>query len=384
MAKSIPLFSQGEPRPLAEPVRVTEYHIVGPWQIEAHEAEIREIPAGCAFLRTRYTGICHADIRYISGSRPDAVMRERLPLVPFHEGCAEVVETGPEVHGLRQGQKVCVVPNLPCHVQDPRTYPSKEQACPACRPGGPGESFCADVAFLASNVHGMARSHLIHPAAALVALPEDCPEQLAPMAEPLSVVYRAACRGDVRGAQRAAVLGAGVMGHLLALVLAHHFKTPTERMLITDIYEDRLQRVCDLGQTLNTRSDLIPEEFAHRFDRAFECAGGHACDSTIEQALQLLKPGGVCVLIGVSADPVPVRTRTMLDKGLALMGTTRSAAEDYGPVLGLLSRPEFQRALRPLIHEKTFSGDSAQSLLDAARVAADPGTPGKVIVDWTQ
>ena len=384
MAKSMPLLSQVKSGPLAEPVQATEYHIVGPWQIQPHEVEIRAAPAGCVLLRTRYTGVCRADIRYISGSRPESLMRERLPLVPFHEGCAEVLETGQGVTGLRPGQKVCVVPNVPCYVQDPKTYPSKERACVACRPGGAGEHLCTDAAFLASNVHGMARTHLIHPAAALWLLPQDIPERLAPMAEPLSVVYRALCTANVSADQRVVILGAGVMGHLVALVLAHYWKTPREQVLITDISDERLQGVSDLGRTLNSSDGPMPESIAGRFDRAFECAGGKACADTIEHALQLLKPGGVCVLVGVSEDPAPVRTRTMLAKGLHLVGTTRSAAEDFPPVLDLLRQGEFQEALRPVICEKNFRGDSAESILEAARVAADPKVGGKVIINWTE
>jgi len=383
MAKDIPFISDATDCKPIEPVRAVKYQIVGPWQMRARETAIGSIPAGCVLLRPVFVGICHADLRYISGSRPEHVLRERLPMAPFHEGVAEVVDVGDDVGGLHPGGLVSVVPNVPCYVQDPIRYASREHACPACRPGGAGENYCTDVAFLASNVDGLAQSLVLHPAAAVVPLPAEAPPRLAALAEPLSVVYRAGLAGELDEAHRVAVLGAGVMGYLMTLVLSQAWGFPRDQLLVTDVCPERLEPLAGLALTHEAKEGGLPDDLTAGFDRAFECAGGAASAATIGQILDLLTPGGRAVLVGVSEDPVPIRTRPMLDKGLALRGTTRSAKADFPPVLDLLRNADFRQRLERVIVRDTFEQRSVEAILAAARVAADPNRYGKVILDWT-
>ena len=88
------------------------------------------------------------------------------------------------------------------------------------------------------------------------------------------------------------------------------------------------------------------------------------------------------MLIGVSEEKIPVRTRILLEKGLTLKGTTRSAAIDYPEVLKWLQRKDFTKTLRRIIYPKIFRADSCDSILTACRTAESPETHGKVLIDW--
>jgi len=358
----------------------TRYEIVGPYQVCTASGVIEAVPVGSVLLAPRFIGVCQADVRYIAGLRPPEILRERLPMAPFHEGVAEVLETGPGVNSLTPGQRVVVVPNIPCYVHDPLRYPSKDSACLACRPGGAGENYCIDVVFLASNAHGLAQSCFLHPAEALLPVPEEVPDEIAALAEPLSVAWAAIEASSLTTDAKVLVLGAGVMGFLTTFLLAHACGLPRECLVVSDLDAARLERVQDWASTCLATGKAPPH--AGSFSRVFECVGGRASATTIQQAIDWLMPGGVCVLIGVSEESVPVRTRRVLDKGLSLRGTTRSARTHFAAIMPFLADRRFQEYLRRVFSGRVFPGHSCEAIVAAARAAADPQQYGKVFLDW--
>ncbi len=369
-------------RPISPPVKSRIFEVVGPYKMRERHEEIAELPEGCVLLRVMLTGVCHADLRYVSCSRPPHILRERLPLSVFHEGIARVVEAGDDVRNFRQGDLVVVVPNIPCYIHDPEKYPDIYRACESCRPGGPGENLCRDVKFLSSNAPGLSRTFLIHPASCIFKVPHGIPEEVAVLTEPLTVIKRAVELAGVNYDSRVAVLGGGFMGFITAAMLSFIVGISKRDLLVTDIFDFKLEKFEDFAVTLNVKKASITEDILSSFDMAFECAGGKAAESTIEQALSLLSPGGTCVLIGVSEEKIPIRTRTLLEKGLTLRGTTRSAAIDYPEVLKWLQRRDFTRILRRIIYPKIFQADGCDSILSACRTAELPETHGKVLIDW--
>lgn len=63
-------------------------------------------------------------------------------------------------------------------------------------------------------------------------------------------------------------------------------------------------------------------------DHAFECVGGIKSEDAIEQIIDHINPEGCISLMGVSEEPVDVNTRMVLEKGLTLLGNSRSGYED--------------------------------------------------------
>ncbi len=369
---------------LGRTVRSRIFEVVGPYKMRERWEEINEIPDGCMLLKTRLTGICHADLRYVSCSRPPEILRERLPLCVLHEGIAEVAGIGEHVHGFRRGDLVVVVPNIPCYVHDPERYPDIYRACRACRPGGAGENLCEDVRFLASNAHGLCRTSLVHPASCAFAVPPEVPEEAAVLTEPLTVIKRAVKQASVDFDDKVAVLGGGVMGFFLATVLSRIVGIPKRNLLVTDIFDFKLEKFTDFATAVNTKEKPLGGEFLSSFDVAFECAGGKAAEATIDQALSLLSSGGMCLLVGVSEGKVPTRTRKVLEKGLTLKGTTRSAAIDYPEVLEWLRLKDFRKILKRIVHPEIFSAKNSESIISACKTAENPKTHGKVLIDWRQ
>jgi len=369
---------------LPRPVRSRVFEVVAPYEMRERRQEIRELPDNCLLLRTRLTGICHADLRYVSGSRPPEILRERLPLCVFHEGTAQIEEVGNNVRNFSRGDLVVIVPNIPCYVHDPEKYPDIYRACRACRPKGAGENLCEDVRFLASNAHGLSRTFFVHPASCVFPVPEGIREEVAVLTEPLTVINRAIKQAKVKSDDHVVVLGGGFMGFVAAAVLSKIAGIPRDHLLVTDIFDFKLAKFEDIATTFNTREKPLGDEYLSRFDVAFECAGGRAAETTIDQALALLSPGGTCLLVGVSEEKIPTKTRTILDKGLTLKGTTRSAAIDYPDVLEWLKLKEFGIVLARMIFPQVFEAKDCESIVSACRTAEKSETHGKVLIDWRQ
>ena len=68
-------------------------------------------------------------------------------------------------------------------------------------------------------------------------------------------------------------------------------------------------------------------------DHAFEAVGGRASGQVIAQIIDHINPEGTIAILGVSEDPVTINTRMVLEKGLRILGTSRSGREDF---LGLV------------------------------------------------
>lgn len=174
------------------------------------------------------------------------------------------------------------------------------------------------------------------------------------------------------------------MGFITAAILSQIVGISRDNILVTDIFNFKLEKMKNFATVLNTKEEMIRKEFQSSFNVAFECVGGKAAEMTIDQALSLLSAGGTCLLVGVSEEEVPIKTRTLLEKGLTLKGTTRSAAIDYPDVLQWLRREEFRKILSRIIFPKKFTAKDCESIISACKTAEKPETHGKVLIDWRQ
>ena len=68
------------------------YRLVDPRQIEV-QTVAEEITDNDIVVRPKYLSVCHADTRYFTGQRPQATLRQKLPMALIHEGVGEVVRT---------------------------------------------------------------------------------------------------------------------------------------------------------------------------------------------------------------------------------------------------------------------------------------------------
>jgi ribitol-5-phosphate 2-dehydrogenase len=84
------------------------------------------------------------------------------------------------------------------------------------------------------------------------------------------------------------------------------------------------------------------------------------------------------VLLGVTEDLVPVNTRDILERGLRLVGVSRSTPVDMARTLHYLRRPNLREAAAKLVIDRVFS---ISEINEAFEFALHKRQWGKVVID---
>lgn len=348
-----------------------EFYLVEPFKFVVKERVIESIPEKFLLLKPIVAGICGSEILYFKGEKEPEKLKTRLPMCLLHEGVAEIVEVG-EKSRLKAGDRVVVNPMIPCG----KCYP--------CKIGK--ENLCQNAKYMAATADGLARTFFLYPENRVIPLPREVEVEVAALTEPLSIALNALEEARIGATDSVAVIGDGAIGYLLTLVISQVGGIPSERLYMIGIVDEKLSLAQDFASTINSVKE--PAELSklyERIDVSFEAVGGRAHKATIEEAIDLLKPGGKCILIGISRGKIPVGVTRIVNKGLTFKGLTRSRMEHYVRALELLRLTEFQSKVKRIISARKFTIRSEEDLIEAFRYAdTEEGEartkPGRVMV----
>ena len=305
----------------------TVYQLVHPRRFEIAFDDIT-MDQEHILVRPTHLSICNADERYYQGKRSEDILRQKLPMALIHEGIGRVVydPTGT----FQVGEKVVMIPNTP--------FEEDEVVA---------ENYLRSSKFRGSSMNGLMQEYVETTADRLVRVPEGMNDLVAAFTEMVSVCYQATSRFDrTAHARREAigVWGDGNMGYITALLLK--FRYPQCKVYAFGVAESKLSDFSFVDKTYLVSN--IPEDL--KVDHAFECVGGNAAGQVINQIIDYINPEGTIAILGVSENPVPINTRMVLEKGLRILGTSRSGREDF---LGLVElyreKPELPEYLEKLI-----------------------------------
>ena len=180
---------------------------------------------------------------------------------------------------------------------------------------------------------------LVAPAERLHPVPEGVPDELAVLAEPLSIGLHAMDRGEVREGDRIAILGAGAIGLSLLLV----GKGRGAQCAIIDLEPARLALARAMGADLTVHAaecDVAEgvSEWTGGEGAAvtFEAIGSPA---TIRAAAEMAAPAGRVVILGLCQKDVPLPGAMFVRKELDVVGS-RLHQNTIQQVVALLARGE--------------------------------------------
>ena len=169
------------------------------------------------------------------------------------------------------------------------------------------------------------------------AIPDSMTMVQAAVVEPLSIGVYAQRLAQMEPGAKIAILGSGPIG--LSVLLASRAACDC-RAYVTDLLDERLEmaRRCGAVWTGNARNTdvvgALGELEPYGVDFAFECAGQQ---STLDQAIEMLKPGGTVLLIGIPEfDRVSFNIHTTRRKETRLQNVRRQN-ECMGPTIELVS-----------------------------------------------
>ncbi len=258
-------------------------------------------------LKPTYMSVCRADQRYYLGQRSVEVLRKKLPMALIHEAAATVIHDPSGV--FSRGEQVVMIPNVP-----PRN-PSE----------GIYENYAAGSAFLSSGIDGFLREYITMPHDRLVSA-NGIKGYIASSAELLSVCVHAFRRFELLAhgtRRRIGVWGDGSVAYFLCVVIKKLM--PEAEICVIGKSQTKLAYFSFCDEVYDA-SELTADFYV---DHAFECCGGEGSSFALDDIIKYIMPQGCVLLMGVSENKVPVLTRMVLEKGLTLVGSSRSGREDF-------------------------------------------------------
>ncbi len=304
-------------------------------------------------VRPRCLSICAADQRYFQGNRPPEVLAQKLPLALFHEAIGEVLR---DPLGELPTGSFCVL--LPGGLES----------------FGEDSNYQKGAFFRSSNADGFCQEVMAFDRRELLKIPKE-PVWPYVFTELMSVCCQALRKLEaitpLHSGNNVGIWGDGAMAFMMALTLTE--LKPECPITVFGKYDDKLIQFSFVEKRINVadKSNKIP------IDVAIECVGGLGSQAAIHQAVDYLNPKGVLLLAGVTESAVAVPTRLVLEKGLTLLGSSRSVKKDFEKALQIIQKPKVQNALNKIVSlKKSFS--SAQELIDLFR--EDLRAPYKTLI----
>ncbi|WP_417852630.1 alcohol dehydrogenase catalytic domain-containing protein [Weissella viridescens] len=290
------------------------YRLTGVRQIEQVTTTVDSADPESVIVRPTLMSICRADERYYTGTRDKKVLAERLPMALIHEAVGVVVRDNTGTYA--PGTHVAMVPTNP-HGFDELV----------------SDNYLKTSTFSSSTTDGFMREYVFIKPENLVEIPEGAQGDMDAFIEVITVAIQAVRRlkeSMIPRARRIGIWGDGNVAYITAVVAKEEF--PDAEIVVLGKHSEKLDYI-SFAETMLI--DEVPDDYM--FDQAIEAVGGMGSESAIDQIIAHLNPRGAIVLSGVSEDKVAINTRMVLEKGLDLVGTTRSTRSDFEHAIHLLT-----------------------------------------------
>jgi L-iditol 2-dehydrogenase len=237
-------------------------------------------------LQVRCVGVCGSDMHYYETGRI-ASRQVRFPFVLGHECSGVVMAVGAAVRRVKLGDEVAVDPAMSCG------------ACDQCRAGRPHT--CRQLRFLGcpGEAAGCLSELIVMPESSIYRTYRRINLTQAALCEPLSIAVYAARLARLQPGMAVGILGAGPIG--LCVMLAAR-QAGADGIWMTDRLDYRVAFAQQHGAAWAgnpDREDVVNAILRAQpagLDVVFECAGQQAA---LDQAVELLKPGGTLAIIGI-------------------------------------------------------------------------------------
>ena len=280
-------------------------------------------------IRMTRVGVCGSDVHYYTEGKIGSQVVQ-YPFAVGHEGAGIVERVGAAVKRLKAGDRVAIEPAMPCG------------QCDQCRVGRPHT--CRKLKFLGcpKQAEGCLSEYLVMPETSCFLLPDTMSFDQAAISEPLAIgVYAVKQSIPMEGAT-VGILGAGPIG--LSVLLPARAQG-ARRIFITDKIEARLALAKRAGaewvgnpDTSDVVADIIKLEPA-QLDVVFECCGKQ---EALDQAIELLKPGGKLMLVGIppTLERVSFKIDELRRKEIGIQNVRRQN-HCVQPALDMIGRGDF-------------------------------------------
>ena len=315
-----------------------------------------------ALVRIQTVGLNRLDL-WVAEGLPG--VNYSFPHVMGSDGAGTVLEVGPQVEGVRPGDRVMLNPTFSCGI------------CPLCLQGE--ESLCRNVRVLGEHRAGAAAELVVVPAANLARVPDAMPW---PEAGSFSLATLTAwrmltTRARIQPGETVLIWGIGGGVALAALQIARLLNA---RTIVTSRSDAKLEFALSQGAdaALNTEKVDVAKEVRR-------LTAGEGADAVIDsvgqeswsQSLRSLRRGGRLLICGATTGPVvSMDLRRLFWHQWSILGSTLGNRREYAEILGLAGEGK----LWPVI-DRVVPLDRAAGALERLRKGEQVG---KLVIEVAQ
>ncbi len=312
-------------------------------------------------IRVKKSAICGTDV-HIWNWDDWARATVPVPLVVGHEFCGEVADTGSAVTRFRPGQRVSGEGHIVCG------------QCRNCR-AGRGQ-LCRNTRGVGVQRAGAFAEYLCLPQENVVPIPDDIPDEVAAIFDPLGNAVHTALSFDLVG-EDVLVTGAGPIGIMGALIAQ---KVGARKVLITDLNDERLKLAAEMGiaHTMNPGRETLRDRMeamgmTEGFDVGLEMSGAA---TAFRQMIDAMNNGGKVAILGIAPAAFEIDWNKVIFKMLTLKGIY--GREMYETWYKMIALVQSGLDVVPLITHRLPIDRFDEGMADMRA-----GRSGKVVLDWT-
>ncbi|WP_072902816.1 L-threonine 3-dehydrogenase [Cognatiyoonia sediminum] len=331
----------------------------GLWKVDA---PIPELGPDDVLIKINKTGICGTDI-HIWDWDAWASATVPVPIITGHEFAGEVVDMGRNVSGLKLGQRCSGEGHL-IGTESRQSRSGKFHLDPGTRGIG-------------VNVQGAFAQYLRLPAFNVVPLPDDIPDEIGAILDPLGNAVHTALSFPLLG-EDVLITGAGPIGIMAAAVARH---AGARNVVLTDVNTYRLDLAAKVVPNLRcvnvAKEDLhdVVHELGLKegFDIGLEMSGNQAA---LDQMVEALVMGGKIALLGIPPGQSPVDWSRIVFKAITIKGVYgREMFETWYKMIAML---QYGLDVSRVITHRYDIADFREGFEQMKS-----GRSGKVVLNWT-
>ncbi len=311
-------------------------------------------------IKIKKTAICGTDVHIWKWDAWSA-KTVPTPMVVGHEFCGEIVETGIAAKNFQVGQRVSGEGHIVCGT------------CRNCRAGR--GHLCRNTIGVGVNRSGAFAEYLCLPEVNIVPIPDDIPDEIAAIFDPLGNAVHTALSFDLVG-EDVLITGAGPIGIMGALVAQ---RVGARKVVITDITDYRIQLAKKMGvkHVVNTATEDLSDVMTklgmtEGFDIGLEMSGAAPA---MRDMIDKMNNGGKIAMLGIAPTEFAVDWNKIIFKMLHVKGIYgREIFETWYKMIALV---QSGLDVSGLITHRISVDDFEQGFADMLS-----GEAAKVVMDW--